>query len=129
MTTPELTTEQEEMWRTFFDDNHADLVIVAEMLLCCHLPSERILRKALLGLESSPCEVTFEQAIRAVIDTAIEYNRETANSPLQAKASPLVKLRVPGISQIASLPGPNGQCIFCTGFFIILARKPVFCLT
>ncbi len=44
MMTTELITEQEEMWRTFFDENHADLVIVAEMLLCCHLSPERILR-------------------------------------------------------------------------------------
>jgi hypothetical protein len=86
MTPTELSTEQEEMWRTFFDDNHADLVIVAETLLRCHLSPERVLRKALSGLESSPCEeVIFEQAIQAVIDTAIEYNRETANSPFQAK--------------------------------------------
>jgi len=83
MTTTELSTKQEKMWRTFFDDNQADLVIVAETLLRCHLSPERVLRKA-SGLENSPCEVTFEQAIQAVIDTAIEYNRETANSPFQA---------------------------------------------
>ena len=115
MTTSEPSTEQEEMWRTFFDDNHADLVIVAEMLLYFRLPPERILRKALSGLESSPCEVTFEQAIRAVIDTAIEYNRETANSPLQAKTPPLVKLRVPGISQIAALPWSERAVYFLRG--------------
>ncbi len=115
MTTSELITEQEEMWRTFFEDNHADLVIVAEMLLCCHLSPERILRKALSCLESSPCEVTFGQAIHAVIDTAIEYNRETANSPLQAKTPPPVKLRVPGISQIATLPWPERAVYFLRG--------------
>jgi hypothetical protein len=115
MTTTELSTEQEEMWRTFFDDNHADLVIVAEMLLRCHLSPERILRKALSGLESSPCEVTFGQAIHAVIDTAIEYNRETANSPLQAKTPPTVKLRVPGVSQIATLPWPERGVYFLRG--------------
>src|SRR6202166_5224383 len=98
MTTTELSTEQEEIWRTFFDDNHADLVIVAETLLRCHLSPERVLRKALSGLESSPCEVTFEQAIQAVIDTAIECNRETHGSPFQARASLPVKLRVPGMS-------------------------------
>jgi hypothetical protein len=128
MTTTELSTEQEEMWRTFFDENHADLVIVAEMLLRCHLSPERILRKALSGLESSPCEVTFGLAIHAVIDAAIEYNRETANSPLQAKTSPPVKLRVPGISQITTFRGRNGQCIFCAEFFIIRARRQVFSL-
>ena len=115
MTTSELNTEQEEMWRTFFEDNHADLVIVAEMLLCCHLSPERILGKALSCLESSPCEVTFGQAIHAVIDTAIEYNRETANSPLQAKTPPPVKLRVPGISQIATLPWPERAVYFLRG--------------
>jgi hypothetical protein len=36
MTTTEIRTEHEEMWRTFFDDNHAALAIVAEMLLRCH---------------------------------------------------------------------------------------------
>jgi DNA-directed RNA polymerase specialized sigma24 family protein len=115
MTTTELGTEQEEMWRTFFDDNHADLVIVAETLLRCHLSPERVLRKALSGLESSPCEVTFEQAIEAVIDTAIEYNRETANSPFQAKTLPRVKLRVPGMSQIAMLPWPERAVYFLRG--------------
>jgi hypothetical protein len=115
MTTTELSTEQEEMWRTFFDDNHADLVIVAEMLLRCHLSPERILRKALSGLESSSCEVTFGQAIHAVIDTVIEYNRETANSPLRAETPLPVKLRVPGISQIATLPWPERAVYFLRG--------------
>jgi hypothetical protein len=115
MTSMDLSTEQEEMWRTFFDDNHADLVIVAEMLLRCHLSPERVLRKALSGLESSPCEVTFGQAIHAVIDTAIEYNREAANSPLQAKTPPSVKLRVPGISQITTLPWPERAVYFLRG--------------
>jgi hypothetical protein len=115
MTTTELSTEQEEMWRTFFDDNHADLVIGAEMLLRCPLSPERILRKALSGLESSPYEVTFGQAIHAVIDAAIEYNRESANSQLQAKTSPPVKLRVPGISQIATLPWPERAVYFLRG--------------
>jgi hypothetical protein len=92
------------MWRTFFDDNHVDLVIVAERLLRCHLSPEEVLRTVLSGLKSSPCEVTFEQAIQAVIDTAIEYNRETANSPFQTKILPPVKLRVPGMLHIAMLP-------------------------
>jgi hypothetical protein len=115
MTTTELRTEQEEMWRTFFDDNHADLVIVVEMLLRCPLSPERILRKALSGLESSPCEVTFGLAIHGVIDAAIEYNRESANSPFQAETSPPVKLRVPGISQIATLPWPERAVYFLRG--------------
>ena len=110
----ELSTEQEERWRTFFDDNHADLVIVAEMLLRCHLSSEKVLRKALSGLESSPCEVTFGQAIHAVIDTAIEYNRKTANSPLQAETPP-GKLRVPEMSQITTLPWPERAVYFLRG--------------
>ena len=112
MTTTELSTEQEEIWRTFFDDNHADLVIVAETLLRCHLSPERILRKALSGLESSPCEVSFEQAIHAVLDAAMEYNRETAESPFQTKTPPPVKLRVPGMSQIAMLPWPERVVYF-----------------
>jgi hypothetical protein len=115
MTNSELSTEQEEMWRTFFDDNHADLVIVAQMLLCCHLSPERILRKALSCLESSPCEVTFGQAIRAVIDTAIKFNRETGHSPLQAETATHVKLRVPGISQIATLRWPERAVYFLRG--------------
>jgi hypothetical protein len=115
MTTTELSTEQEEMWRTFFDDNHADLVIVAEMLLRCHLSPERILRRALSDLESSPCEVTFEQAIHAVIGIVLEYNRETVNSPLQTEILPTVKLRVPGMSQIATLPWPERAVYFLRG--------------
>ena len=115
MTTAELSTEQEEMWRTFFDDNHADLVIVAETLLRCHLSPERVLRKALSGLESSPCEVTFEQATQAIIDTAIEYNRETVNSPFQTKTPPPVRLRVPGMTQMAMLPWPERAVYFLRG--------------
>jgi hypothetical protein len=115
MTLTELSTEQGEMWRTFFDDNHVDLLIVAETLLRCHVSPERVLRTALSGLESSPCEVTFEQAIQAVIDTAIEYNRETANSPFQTKTLPPVKLRVPGMSQIAMLPWPERAVYFLRG--------------
>ncbi len=114
MTATELSTEQ-EMWRTFFDDNHADLVIVAEMLLRCHLSPERILRKALSGVESSPCEVNFEQAICAVIDATLEHNREIANTPTQAETPPLIKLRVPGISQIARLPWPERAVYFLHG--------------
>ena len=103
------------MWRTFFEDNHEDLVIVAEMLLDCDLSPERVLRKALSALESSPCEVTFGEAIHAVIDTAIEYNRGTANAPFQAKIPPPVKLRVPGMSQIAMLPWPERAVYFLRG--------------
>jgi hypothetical protein len=128
MTTTELSAEQEEMWKTFFDDNHADLVIVAEMLLRCDLSPERVLRKALSCLESSPCEVTFGQAIHAVIDTAIEYNRETANSPLQVKTPPPVKLRVLECRKLLRFRGPNERCIFCAEFFIIPARRPAFSL-
>src|ERR1700722_20910833 len=117
MTTTEPSTEQEETWRTFFDDNHADLVIVAETLLRCHLSPERVLRKALSGLESSLREVTFEHAIQAVIDSAIEYNRETANAPSQPKTPPAVKLRIPGISQITMLPWPERVVYFLRGFF------------
>jgi DNA-directed RNA polymerase specialized sigma24 family protein len=115
MTTTEFSTEQEEMWITFFDDNHADLAIVAETLLRCHLSPEIILRKALTGLEGSPREVTFGQAIRAVVETTIEYNRETANSPLQAKAPSPAKLRVPEMSQIARLPWPERAVYFLRG--------------
>ncbi|HTF66319.1 MAG TPA: hypothetical protein VK638_26900 [Edaphobacter sp.] len=115
MTTQELSIEQEEMWKTFFDDNHADLVIVAETLLRCPFSPERVLRKALSDLEGSSSEMTFEQAIRAVIDTAIEYNRETANSPLQVRTSPRAKLRVPGISEIVRLPWPERAVYFLRG--------------
>jgi hypothetical protein len=115
MITAELSTEQQEMWGTFFDDNHADLVIVAETLLRCHLSPERVLRKALSGLESSSREVTFEHAIQAVIDSAIEYNRETANAPSQPKTPPAVKLRIPGISQITMLPWPERVVYFLRG--------------
>jgi DNA-directed RNA polymerase specialized sigma24 family protein len=115
MTTTELSTEQAEMWKTFFDDNHADLLIVAETLLRCHVSPERVLRKALSGLETSRCEVTFEQAIHAVIDTAIEFNQETANSPIQAKTPLPIRLRVPGMSQIAMLPWPERAVYFLRG--------------
>jgi hypothetical protein len=115
MVTAELSTEQQEMWRTFFDDNHADLVLVAETLLRCPLSPERVLRKALSNLEGSPYEVNFGQAIHAVIDTAIEYNRETADSPFQAMTPPPVKLRVPGMLQIALLPWPERVVYFLRG--------------
>src|SRR5271154_2164790 len=115
MTATEIRTEQEEMWRTFFDDNHADLVRVAETLLRYPLSPERILRKALSNLEGSPCEVTFGHAIHAVIDTAIEYNRETTNSLLQATAPPPAKLRVPGMLQVAMLPWPERAVYFLRG--------------
>ena len=115
MTVTELSTEQEEIWRTFFDDNHADLVLVAETLLRYPLPPERILRKALSNLEGSPRGVTFGHAIHAVIDTAIEYNRETANSRLQTTAPPPAKLRVPGMLQIAMLPWPERAVYFLRG--------------
>ena len=115
MITAELSKEQQEMWRIFFDDNHADLVLVAETLLRYPLSPERVLRKALSNLEGSPSEVTLEQAIQAVIDTAIEYNRETADSPFQAKTPPPVKLGVPGMSQIAMLPWPERAVYFLRG--------------
>ncbi len=46
MTNAELHTEQEEMWRALFDENHTDLAIVAEILLRRRLSPESILRKA-----------------------------------------------------------------------------------
>jgi hypothetical protein len=115
MIAADLSPEQQEMWRTFFDDNHADLVLVAETLLRYPQSPERVLRKALSNLEGSPCEVTFGQAILAVIDTAIEYNRETANSPLQPTTPPPVKLRVPGMLQIAMLPWHERAVYFLRG--------------
>jgi hypothetical protein len=115
MITAELSTEQQEMWRIFFDDNHADLVLVAETLLRCPVSPERVLRKALSNLEGSSYEVTFGQAIHAIIDTAIECNRETANSPLQATTRPRVKLRVPAMLQIAMLPWPERAVYFLRG--------------
>jgi hypothetical protein len=115
MITAELDTEQQEMWITFFDDNHADLVLVAETLLRHPISPERILRKALSNLEGSPCEIAFDQAIYAVIDTAIEYNRQTASSPFQATTNPPVKLRVPGMLQIAMLPWPERAVYFLRG--------------
>jgi hypothetical protein len=114
MTNAELHTDQEEMWRTLFDDNHTDLAIVAEMLLCCRLSPERVLRKALMGLEGSACEETFQEAIEAVVKAAVEYNHETANS-LQATTPTPAKLRVPGISQIAMLPWPERAVYFLRG--------------
>jgi hypothetical protein len=112
MSTAELGTEQQEMWRAFFDDNHADLVLVAETLLRYPLSPERILRKASSNLEASPCDVTFDLAIHAVIDMAIQYNREAANSPLQVTTLPSAKLRVPGMLQIAMLPWPERAVYF-----------------
>jgi hypothetical protein len=127
MRTLEVSTVQEEMWRTFFDDNHADLVIVAETLLRCHLSPERVLRKALSGLESSSCEVTFEKAIQAVVDSAMKYNRETANSSFQATSSP-IKLRVPGMSQIAMLPWPERAVYFLRGILHYSCEETGFIL-
>jgi len=115
MITAELSTEQQEMWRTFFDDNHADLVLVAETLLRCPLSPERVLREALSNLEGSPREVTFGQAIHAVIDTTLEYNRKSANSPLPPTTAPPVKLRIPGMLQIAMLPWPERAVYFLRG--------------
>ena len=115
MITAELSKEQQEMWRIFFDDNHADLVLVAETLLRYPLSPERVLRKALSNLEGSPSEVTLEQAIQAVIDTAIEYNRETAVSPFQVMTPPPVKLRIPGMSQITMLPWAERAVYFLRG--------------
>ena len=108
-------TEQDEMWRTIFDDNHADLTTVAEMLLRGHLPAEAILRKALTSLETSAREVTFGEAIRGVVETVIEFNRESARSPLDAKTLPSPKLRVPGMSQIATLPWAERSVYFLRG--------------
>jgi hypothetical protein len=107
MITAALSTERQAMWRTFFDDNHADLVLVAETLLRCPLSPERVLRKALSNLESSSYETTFGQAVHAVIDATVEFNREMVNSPFQASTPRPVKLRVPGMLQIAVLPWPE----------------------
>ena len=115
MLTAEGSTDQQEMWRTLFDDNHADLVLVAEMLLRYPLSPERVLRQALSKLEGSPCEATFGHAIHAVIDTAIEHNREMANSPVQGTTPLPVKLRVPGMVQIAMLPWPERAVYFLRG--------------
>jgi hypothetical protein len=115
MIAAEFRAAQQEMWRTLFDDNHANLVLVAEMLLRCPLSPERVLRKALSKLEVSPYEATFGQAVHAVIDAAFEYNRETTNSPLRATTPTPVKLRVPGMLQITMLPWPERAVYFLRG--------------
>jgi hypothetical protein len=115
MATTELSTEQEETWRAVFDENHADLVLVADMLMRCHLSPERIIHEALSHLESSPYEATFEHAIQAVVDMTVQYNRESANLPLQTRTPPAGKLRVPGISQIAALPWSERAVYFLRG--------------
>jgi hypothetical protein len=57
----------------------------------------------------------FGQAVHAVIDAAIEYNRETANSPLRATTPTPVKLRVPGMLRITMLPWPERAVYFLRG--------------
>lgn len=115
MATTEVHTEQEDMWIALFDDNHADLALVAEMLLDRHLSPEIILRRAGTYLESSRSKVTFGAAIRAVVETAIQYNHDTDNSPLEASAPIPAKLRIPELSQIAALPWPERTVYFLRG--------------
>jgi FixJ family two-component response regulator len=79
MATTEFSTEQEEMWRTFFDDNHADLVIVAETLLRCHLSPERVpstvtaMKGGAMDFLTKPID---ETALLACIEKAFEQDRK-----------------------------------------------------
>ena len=95
---------QKRTWRELFDEHHANLAVVAEMLLRCRFSPEKILTKALAALEVSPCEETFGHALRAVVETTIAHNRETADSSLKDESPGPVKYGFPGSSQIGKLP-------------------------
>jgi hypothetical protein len=115
MTRPEVEINQQDMWRILVFEQRTTLTLAVETLLRCPLSPERVLRKALSNLEGSPREVTFGQAIHAVIDTTLEYNRKSANSPLPPTTAPPVKLRIPGMLQIAMLPWPERAVYFLRG--------------
>lgn len=117
MTRAELQTDQGDIWRTIFEEHHADLAIAAEMLLRCHLSPERILNKALTALEHSTCDETFGKvnAIRAVVEAAVAHNRETANLPINAETPGPVKRGFPGSSQIGILPWAERAVYFLRG--------------
>jgi len=95
---------QKLSWRDLFDEHHANLAVVAEMLLRCRFSPEKILTKALAALEVSPREETFKHALRAVVETTIAHNRETADSSLKDESPGPVKCGFPGSSQIGKLP-------------------------
>jgi len=116
MTSAELQIGQEEMWRTFFDENHDRLKITAEMILRCQVSPETVLNKALRTLEDLPWEESIGQAhaFRAVAEIAVAYNHETARSPLPEKPDP-VQSGFPGTSQIRMLPWPERAVYFLCG--------------
>jgi hypothetical protein len=100
----ELQVAQKTSWRELFDEHHANLAVVAEMLLRCRLSPEKILTKALAALEVSPFEENFVHALRAVVETTIAHNREITDSSLKDESPGPVKYGFPGSSQIGRLP-------------------------
>jgi hypothetical protein len=130
MTSAVLQTYREEMWTTFFDEHHAYLTVIAEMLSRCPLSPERILRNALAALEGSTYEENSGKAcaVRAVVETAIACNRGNANSPIEAEIPFRPALGFPGSSQIAMLPWPERAVYFLHGILQYSCRETALLL-
>jgi len=130
MTSTVLQTYREEMWTTVFDEHHAYLAVIAEMLLRCRLSPEKILRKALAALEGSTYEEDFGKAyaVRAVVEAAIAFNRGNANSPIEAETPFRPTLGFPGSSQIAMLPWPERAVYFLHGVLHYSCRETALLL-
>lgn len=69
-------TNQKEMWRALFQEQHARLAITAETLLCRRASIQQILSTALTDSKGSPFDEFFGRvsALHVVVKAAIAFN-------------------------------------------------------
>jgi len=105
---------QEDMWKTLFQEQNEVLTFVADALSQPHASSPHILNKALTALEGSPFRDTFGQVcgIRAVVKAAIENNREPSNSGAEAESLGPERCGFSENSSLSVLPWPERAVYF-----------------
>src|SRR5260370_42563766 len=109
-------TDQEEMWRALFQEQHARLALAAQVLLYRRVSPEQILSTAYVELQGRPFHELFGpvSALRAVVRATIAYNY-TLIDPQTAFAPPLSvndgDLTAP---LLAALPRPERAVYFLT---------------
>ena len=107
--------QSNQTWGTLFEEQHATLIAVTEMLFGRRASPEQILEEALVALEGSPLHRDFGEisAIRAVVKASISSHRKTAGSAIKAEASDdALKYGFPGIPPIGMLPWPERAVYF-----------------
>jgi len=99
-------TNQGRMWDALFEEHHAELMEVAEMLLYRNGSPEAILLTAFAELDGRPFDKAFGKvaATRAVVKAAIAHNYTGIDSWILTASSGTFDEKQPGLLPLEALP-------------------------